>query len=80
MKSFMILGAVVGFLIGTCVSLMNESSWSTVLWHACAAALLFAILTRWWSSMWLQNLQDATEQRRRARFAPPANNKPAAKA
>lgn len=79
MKSFTILGAVVGFLIGSGFSLINNTSWSTALWHAGGAALIVAILTRWWSHVWFQNLQDATEQHRRPRFAPPTNNKPAAR-
>lgn len=79
MKSFMILGAVVGFLIGTGFGLISNSSWATVLWHASAAALLTAILARWWSHVWLQNLHDATEQRRQARLAPSSGNKPLSK-
>lgn len=80
MKSFMILGAVVGFLIGAGFSLANNSSWPTAFWRASAAALAVAILTRWWSRVWLQNLQDAVlKHRRGARLAPAANHKSAPK-
>ncbi|HUA39683.1 MAG TPA: hypothetical protein VMA35_14915 [Candidatus Sulfopaludibacter sp.] len=68
-----------GFLIGTSFSLIGNDSWPTVLWHAGGAALLVALLARWWSRVWLQNLQDAIEQRRRARFVPATNHKPASK-
>ena len=79
MKSFMIFGAIVGFLIGGGFSLADDCSWATALWRACAAALIGAVLTRWWSRVWLQSLGDAVQQRRYARANPPAKTKPAAK-
>jgi hypothetical protein len=75
MKSFMILGAIVGFLIGMGFSLADDCHWSTALWRACAAALIAAVLTRWWSNMWLQNLRDAVKQRQHARPLLPPKTK-----
>jgi hypothetical protein len=65
MKSLMILGAIVGFLIGGGFSLAGACSWSTALWRACAAALAAAVLARWWSRLWLINLNETVKQRRR---------------
>ena len=79
MKSYMILGSVVGFLIGAGFSLAGGSPWPTALWRASIAALLVALLARWWGRIWLQGLQEAIEQRRHARSIPPVNPKPAAK-
>lgn len=79
MKSFMILGSAVGFLTGAGFSLAGDCSWPTALWRACVAALVLAVLTRWWSRMWLEGLQEAIEQRRQARSVQPANSKPTLK-
>jgi len=76
----MILGSVVGFLIAAGLGLSNGSSWPTILWRACAAALMAAILTRWWGRVWFQGLRDAAAQRRYARRAPTADARPAPKA
>lgn len=67
MKAFMILGALVGFLIGSSFGLAGKSSWATALWHASAGALGAAVLTRWWARVWLQGLQESISQRRAAR-------------
>ena len=79
MKSFMILGALVGFLIGAGVSLAGDCPWPTALWRAGVAALAMGILTRWWSGIWLQNLRSAVKQRRQASFSIPAKTKPVIK-
>jgi hypothetical protein len=79
MKSFMIFGAIVGFLVGAGFSLADDCPWPTALWRACAAALVLAIFTRWWSRVWLQSLRDAVNQRRHARSNPPAKPKPVVK-
>lgn len=64
MKSFMILGSIIGFCIGGGCSLAGDCSWSTALWRACAAALPAALLARWWSRMWLEGLREAVENKR----------------
>jgi hypothetical protein len=79
MKSFMILGAIAGFLIGAGCSLAGDCPWNTVLWRAPVAALAVALLARWWGRVWFQGLQEAVEQRRYARSTPPVNTKPTAK-
>jgi Na+-driven multidrug efflux pump len=75
----MIFGAIVGFLIGAGFSLADDCAWPTALWRACVAALVFGILTRWWSRVWLQSFYDAVNQRRYARANPPAKPKPVVK-
>jgi len=59
MKALIILGAIVGFLMGIGLGFATGSSWSTTLWRACAAALGVAVLTRWWSGVWLSSLREA---------------------
>jgi Na+-driven multidrug efflux pump len=79
MKSYMILGSVVGFLIGAGFSLAGDCSWSTALWRASVASLVGALLVRWWGRVWLQGLRETLEQRHHTRSIPPVNPKPAAK-
>jgi len=76
MKALIVLGSIVGFLAGATLAIAGNSPWPTALWRACVAALAAAILTRWWSKIWVQNLRDSLEQRHRPR---PSNINPAAK-
>jgi hypothetical protein len=76
MKALIVLGAIVGFLTGVTFGLAGNSPWPTALWRGCAAALAAAILTRWWSRVWVQSLRDSLDQRHRPR---PSNTKPAVK-
>jgi len=77
MKAVMILGALVGFVIGTGFGLAGSSPWPSTLWRACAAALVAAVLARWWSSIWMKSLRESLEQREAARRAPATPLKPA---
>ena len=79
MKALMILGAIVGFLIGGGFGLAGSSPWPSALWRACAAALLAAVLTRWWSRVWLSSLRDANQNRSTFRTAPPVDKKAGSK-
>jgi hypothetical protein len=76
MKALIILGAIVGFVMGAAFGLAGNSPWPNALWHACAAALGAAVLTRWWSRVWMQSLRDSLDQHHRPQ---PANAKPAPK-
>ena len=80
MKALIILGALVGFLIGSSFGLAGHGPWPETLWRACAAALVAAVLTRWWSRVWLNGLRDALAQRRQSRTAASLNSKPTVKA
>ncbi|HLP78645.1 MAG TPA: hypothetical protein VK327_17200 [Candidatus Paceibacterota bacterium] len=79
MKSLMILGSIIGFVIGTSFGLVAKSSWPTTLWRAGAAALVAFLLIRWWSRIWMNGLRDSLQQRRYARSTSPGVNKPATK-
>ncbi len=76
MKSHMILGAILGFLVGAGISAAEECSWSTAFWRACVASVLVALLARWWSRVWLQSLGEAIRQRRHAGTNPSTKGKP----
>ncbi len=67
MKSLMILGSIIGFLIGAAFALGTQSSWPTSLWRASVAALAGGILIRWWGKMWMNGLRDSLQQRRYSR-------------
>ena len=67
MKSMMIFGAMMGFILGAVSSYAGDCAGSTLFWHACVTALVGGILARWCGQMWLTGLTDALEQQRRAR-------------
>jgi hypothetical protein len=69
-KALMILGSVVGFVIGAAFGIASNSPWPSALWRACAAALVAAVLTRWWGRVLLSGLSDSLHQRHMRR--PPA--------
>lgn len=79
MKSLMILGSIVGFVIGTSFGMVAKSSWPTSLWRAGAAALFAGLLARWWGRIWMNSFRDALQQRRYVRSTPSAQTKPANK-
>jgi hypothetical protein len=77
MKSMMILGAVVGFILGAGSSFAGDCTGSTIFWHASVTALVGGILARWWGRMWFTGLADALEQQRRARLLASETKTPA---
>jgi hypothetical protein len=79
MKALMILGAIIGFLIGAGFGVAGDSPWPAALWRGCAAALVAAVLARWWSNVWLKSLRDSLESDRTTP-TPNAGVKPAVKA
>ena len=79
MKALMILGSLVGFLVAVGCGMANGNSWPDILWHACVAALVTAVVTRWWGRVWFTGLNDSMEQRRHANRNPVSENKSTAK-
>jgi len=69
MKIFMLIGAIIGFLLGISLGLARHSDWPTTLWHGCLAAAGLGLLMRWWGGVWLGGLQTSLEQRRAAQLA-----------
>lgn len=67
MKSMMILGAILGFILGAASGWAGNCASSTVFWHAGVTALVGGLLARWCGQIWLTGLADALEQQRRAR-------------
>jgi hypothetical protein len=80
MKAFMILGAIVGFLIGCAFGVAGRSPWPVALWHAGAAALAAAVLARWWSGILSSSFREAIEQRRHSKPPTLTPAKPSSKA
>lgn len=75
MKLLMLMGAGLGFGLGFFLSLMRESSWPNVLWHACAGAYAAGWLLRWWGRRWEAGLRLALAEKQSdaARANHPAN-------
>ena len=57
MKLLMLMGAILGFSVGCGVSLLQQSPWPNVVWHACLAAYASGMLLRWWGRTWERNLR-----------------------
>ncbi len=79
MKSFMILWSIAGFLTGIGCSVAGNCPWSTAFWRGCVAALVTAVLARWWGQIWLDSLRDSIRQRQYRRTAPIIKSKPTTK-
>jgi hypothetical protein len=79
MKALMIFGSVVGFSVAAGCGLASGSSGPNLLWHASAAALAAALLTRWWGRIWFGSLNDSIKQRRHAQRNPVPEPKSAIK-
>ncbi|HEX4343242.1 MAG TPA: hypothetical protein VH255_07615 [Verrucomicrobiae bacterium] len=76
-KSLMVLGSLVGFVTATSFGIANGCPWPDTLWRASVAALIIAVLTRWWGGIWANSLRDALRQRQNQ--PPPSTAKPVAK-
>jgi hypothetical protein len=63
MKLLMIIGALLGFVIGSAFGFAGRAEWPTVFWHASAAALVSGLLMRWWGRVWTRNWRTAVDNR-----------------
>jgi uncharacterized membrane protein len=70
MKSLMLLGALVGFAIGARFSLIQGTSWPTLLVRATIAMYLAGMLARWWGNVWMRSLQQSWKEQAAQRHAP----------
>lgn len=66
MKMMMLTGAMLGFGVGVTFSLLRESPWPTVVWHACVAAYVSGLTFRWWARHWMKNLRLALVEKQAA--------------
>jgi hypothetical protein len=66
MKSLLVIGGLLGFLIGLIFSWAEESAWPSCIWHACLAAYLTGLMMRWWGAAWRKNLVQALQERQAA--------------
>ena len=77
MKLIMVLGGLIGFAIGLGFSWAQGSPWPAVVWRAAIAALLAAVLLRWWGRLWMRCLQQSYRERqeasKKAEFSNPNN-------
>jgi hypothetical protein len=84
MKMMMLTGAALGFAVGVTFSLLRQSTWPTVVWHACIAAYVAGMMFRWWGRHWTRNLRLALVEKQAAALrevtAQPAPGSPAAAA
>jgi galactitol-specific phosphotransferase system IIC component len=69
MKLFMLSGAIIGFSLGLALGFAGQAEWSSMLWHACAAAAALGLLARWWGRVWLRGLHVSVLERRAAEIA-----------
>lgn len=63
MRLLLLLGAIIGFAIGLLFGLADNGVWPSVLWRASSAALVAAVLMRWWGRVWVRSLREAAERR-----------------
>jgi hypothetical protein len=78
MKSFLLIGGLVGFGIGFAFSWVQENAWPSILFHACLGAYLGGFLLRWWGRAWLKGLESAITERRTQLSAPRLTSTPKA--
>jgi hypothetical protein len=63
MRSLLLLGGLLGFVIGLAFSWAQQSPWPSCLWHACAAAYLAGFVLRWWGHAWRKSLEQSFLER-----------------
>lgn len=63
MKTMMMLGGLLGFLMGIGFGLEQGVSWSSIIWRSSVSALAGGVLLRWWGGVCLTGLQQAHEEK-----------------
>jgi hypothetical protein len=70
MKLLMIFGGLMGFSIGFGFSLIQGTSWPSVLLRASVATYAAGALMRWWGTVWVKSLQQSYKERSAHRAKP----------
>ena len=71
MKLLMLFGGIMGFGIGAVLGLISQAAWPSVIWNACIATYLAALLMRWWGRIWTGSLHQALIEKAVAAAATP---------
>jgi hypothetical protein len=66
MKSLLIIGAFLGFVLGVDLSLIQQESWPICLGHGLTAAFLASLLLPWQDRAWSRNPEVAQPDRQNA--------------
>ena len=59
MRSFLILGGFLGFVMALALGWAQQNDWPSLLWRAALTAYAAGLLMRWWGGVWLKSLQAA---------------------
>jgi len=73
MKTLMIIGGSIGFLMGIGLGMGRSNDWATILVRASVAACVAGTLFKWWAKVWLKSIRDVQEARL-SDFDAPATN------
>ena len=66
----MIIGALMGFLIGSGFGLSRQGDWPGTFWKACVTAYLAGMLMKWWAKTWMKALEETLQKKARQETAP----------
>ena len=69
MKSLLLVGGALGWVVGMGFSYSRGNAWPACFWHGCLAAYLTALLMRWWGRAWRKSLEQSLQEREKAEFA-----------
>jgi hypothetical protein len=69
MKSLLLVGGLLGWVVGVGFSYSRGNSWPTSFWHGCLAAYASALLMRWWGRAWRKNLEQSLQEREKTELA-----------
>ena len=69
MKSLLLVGGALGWVVGMGFSYSRGNGWPACFWHGCLAAYLTALLMRWWGLAWRKSLAQSLLEQEKAEHA-----------